>query len=84
MSIISIKIDKNYKTEFIVLSQISIFIYDYYFYLREVNKNKLLIRYSNKYKIIENYPNFLFGLTYFFLIFLGLFIISMISKNNFR
>lgn len=81
MPAINISIKKEYRTEVVILAQITILVYDYYFYFREVNKNKFLIRYTNKYKVLENHPNFFFLTTYFFLIFLGLYICTLIPVN---
>lgn len=77
----NITIVKEYKMEMVILAQIIILGYDYYFYFREVNKNKFLIKYTNKYKVIENHPNFIFLTTYLFFIFLGLFICLMIPRK---
>lgn len=80
-SIINISIEKNMKIPIFISGMIMTILFNYKFYYREINRNKILKRYTNKYSFIENHPISTFFISYFSLLFLGLFFSFLIPKN---
>ena len=76
-SIFNIQIEKENKPLIIIIAMILLEFFNFKNYHREINEKKILKRYTYKYKIIDNYPMTCFFLSYFTLLFFGLFL-SMI------
>lgn len=78
--LLNLTIDDNVKSPVFLSCFILTIIFDYIFYFREIKKVEILKLYTNKYSIIENHPLSCFFTIYFALLFIGLFLISLIPK----
>jgi hypothetical protein len=70
-----------YSTEriiFGIIGLIAILFFDYIYYFKEINEKEILKNYTYKYKIIENYPIFMFLISYFSLLILGMFLMFLL------
>lgn len=68
LMIIDRYIGESEKWILLITGFISILIFDYFHYLREIKQKEILKKYTYKYKIIDNQPLASFLITYFFLL----------------
>ena len=80
-SIFNISIEKEIKPAICITAMLLVILFNFKFYYREINKIKILKRYTYKYKIIDSYPVSCFFILYFILIFLGLFLSYLIINQ---
>ena len=79
-SIFNVYIEKDNKPAVCIIAMLLVILFNYKFYFREINQIKILKRYTYKYKIIDSYPISCFFISYFIIIFFGLYLSSLITK----
>jgi len=79
-SIFDVYIKKEAKPTVCITAMLLVLLFNFKFYYREINKNKILKRYTYKYEIIDNYPITSFFISFFTLLFLGIFFCFLIIQ----
>ena len=68
------------KNVIIIVLMFVVILFNFIFYYRETNEKKILKRYTFKFKMIDNHPIICFFVSYFTLIFLGVFLCQFYNK----